>query len=208
VPRQPGQPQFTDLDGQHWAWPVLADLAQRQLITGFPDGSFRPAAPMTRVELAAQLAHLFNRPTARPIDPAPYPDLPPEHWAYGSVQEAVRMGFLSATPDGAFLPNQPVSRIQVIVALANGLALKSSSGPAQVLATYQDADQVPPWATRQLIAATEAGLVINHPERSQLLPHQGATRAEVAAMLHRALVYTGLLQEVPLPYVVDLPQKP
>ncbi len=204
LPVVQAQPNFTDLDSGHWAWPLLADLAQRDLVAGFPDSSFRPADPMTRAEFAAQVARLFDFPNDRSQAPKKnlYGDLTSTHWAYGSVQKSVQMGFLSGYADGAFLPDQTVSRIQVIAALANGLMLKSSSGAATVLAPYSDRAQVPPWATRQLVAATEAGLVVNYPDLETLAPNQPASRAEVAAMLHRALVYTGSLQDVPFAYVV------
>lgn len=204
LPVVQAEPSFTDLDRGHWAWPLLADLAQRDLVAGFPDSSFRPAESMTRAEFAAQVARLFDFPQDRSQAPAKnlYDDLAPTHWAYGSVQKSVQMGFLSGYADGVFLPDQTVSRIQVIAALANGLMLKSSSSTAAVLTPYSDRAQVPPWATRQLVAATEAGLVVNYPDLDTLAPNQPASRAEVATMLHRALVYTGSLQEVPFAYVV------
>lgn len=205
LPRVQAQPSFNDLDTSHWAWPLLADLAQRNLVSGFPDGTFRPGAAMTRAEFAAQLAQIFNFPPNRSLHPEPvaYPDVDLDHWAYTSVQKSVTMGFLSGYSEGAFQPNQTVSRIQVIVALANGLTLKSSRAATAALAPYTDRDQVPPWAIRQLVAATEAGLVVNYPEINILAPNRPASRAEVAAMLHRSLVYTGSLKTVPSPYIVE-----
>ncbi|PZV02376.1 MAG: hypothetical protein DCF32_15190 [Leptolyngbya sp.] len=205
------QPQtsFNDLDTDHWAWPLLADLAQRDLVAGFPDGSFRPGAAMTRAEFAVQLAQLNLSPDRPPLPvPTSYPDVQPGHWAYSSVQKSVTMGFLSGYPEGAFLPDQTVSRIQVIVALANGLALKSSRAAAEALVPYTDRDEVPIWAIRQLVAATEAGLVVNYPEITMLAPNRAASRAEVATMLHRSLVYTGRLQAIASPYIVEKAELP
>lgn len=201
------QPSFTDLDPGYWAWPLLADLARRDLVAGFPDGSFRPGEPMTRAEFAAQLTRLFDLPQelTSPPGSTPYPDMATDHWAYDSVQKSVQMGFLTGYPEGTVLPEQTVTRIQVIVALANGLRLKSSRGAAPLPELYGDQNQVPDWANRQLVAATAAGLVVNYPDLGQLAPNRPATRAEVAAMLHRALVYTGRLQEVPFAYVVKAP---
>ncbi|PSR18316.1 hypothetical protein C8255_07970 [filamentous cyanobacterium CCP3] len=207
LPLVQGRPGFDDLNSGHWAWPVLNDLNQRSVIAGFPDGTFRPAAPMTRAEFATQLAQLFNLPLERSRlgEETLYTDIDPDHWAYGNIQQAVQMGFLSGYPDSTFLPDQPISRLHVIVALANGLLLKSSSSATTALKPYKDKSQVPPWALGPLVAATETGLVINYPDRNQLAPNRLASRAEVAVMLHRALVYTGTLQEIPLPYVVGRP---
>jgi hypothetical protein len=199
------QPAFVDLDASHWAWPILADLAQRQLISGFPDGSFRPAGTMTRAEFAAQIDRFFSASKlSAPNNPAAvgnraYPDLAPDHWAYKSVQRAVALGFLSPDAQGAFQPDQTLHRIHVIVALANGLALKTTRSDRQSLMPYGDRDQVPAWATQPLVAALEADLVVNQADPLKLAPHRAATRAEVAVMLHRGLVYTGMLAPVPLP---------
>ncbi|MBE9138138.1 S-layer homology domain-containing protein [Nodosilinea sp. LEGE 07088] len=201
------QPRFTDLSADHWAWPLLIDLAQRNLLAGFPDGSFRPAEPMTRAEFATQVVQLFSLPPdlSQPAPEAHYPDVDSTHWAHVSVQKAVQMKFLSGSPEGKFLPDQAISRIQVITALANGLGLKSSSSPSTVLAFYDDDDEVPPWATQSLLAATEAGLVVSYPMPTLLSPNQPASRAEVAAMLHRTLTYIGRLEEIPFPYVAGQP---
>ncbi|NMF82903.1 S-layer homology domain-containing protein [Nodosilinea sp. P-1105] len=191
---------FNDLPSDHWAAPVVQDLTGRQMLSGFPDGSFRPAVPMTRAEFAAQLARLFDFPQSHTA-PA-YADVGTTYWAQASIQKSVQMGFLTGYPNDTFAPEQTITRIQVILALANGLGLRSSSGAAAVLQPYDDHDQVPDWAQRSLVAAIEAGLVVNHPDLNQLEPNRQANRAEVTAMVHRALVYTGQLQAVPLPYVV------
>lgn len=207
-PLVPGQPGFTDLNDQHWAWPILSDLRQRNLIAGFPDNTFRPAAPITRAEFAAQLAQFFNLPLKRAVltEQTAYTDMAPSHWAYSSVGQAVQMGFLSGYPDATFLPDQPISRLHVMVALANGLTLKSSRSATMMLAPYTDRGQVPSWAAPALVAAAEAGLVVNYPDPNQLAPHRPASRAEVAVMLHQALVYTGTLSDVPFRYGLDLPE--
>ncbi|MBE9110265.1 S-layer homology domain-containing protein [Nodosilinea sp. LEGE 07298] len=208
LPLVQGQPGFSDLNSGHWAWPILVDLSQRNLIAGFPDNTFRPADPMTRAEFAAQLNQLFNLPLERSrlAGENTYTDVATSHWAYSSVQQAVQMGFLSGYSDETFLPDQTISRIHVIVALASGLTLKSNSSATTVLKPYSDRGQVPPWAARSLVAATEAGLVVNYPDLNQLAPYRPASRAEVAVMLHRALVYTGTLQDIPFRYVVELPE--
>ncbi len=191
---------FNDLPSDHWVAPVVNDLASRQLLSGFPDGSFRPAAPMTRAEFAVQLARLFDFPHSHTAPS--YTDIGTTDWAQAGIQKSVQMGFLTGHPNHIFAPEQAITRIQVILALANGLGLRSSSGIAAVLKPYDDHDQVPSWGQRPLVAAIEAGLVVNHPAINQLEPNRPANRAEVTAMVHRALVYTGHLQAVPLPYVV------
>jgi hypothetical protein len=197
--------QFTDVPVDGWMTPILTDLAQRQLITGFPDGSFRPDQPMTRAEFATQLMRLFA--LAPRHTPGQYSDLTADHWAATNIQSALQMGFLSGYPDQTFRPEASITRLQVILALASGLSLKSSGNPDRALKAYPDYQQVPPWARAAVVAALEADVVVNYPDTTKLEPHRLASRAEVITMLRQALVYTGQLSPLP-PGQVPPPDQP
>ncbi len=193
---QSPRPLFNDLDAAPWAAPILEDLAQRRFIKGFPDGTFRPNDPMSRAEFATQLSRLFVL-TPEDLRPPTYADVDANHWAVPHIQAAVEKGFLMGYPDGTFRPEEAVTRLQVMLALANGLNLKSSSSPDRVLRDYLDADQVPPWAKPAVIATLEANLVTRYPQAKRLEPNRVASRAEVIAMLRQTLVYTGQLSPLP-----------
>src|SRR4028119_1876507 len=46
---------FSDVSSSYWARDFIAQLAQRDIIAGFPDGTFKPDAPVTRAQFAAML---------------------------------------------------------------------------------------------------------------------------------------------------------
>lgn len=198
---------FIDVPPQHWVYPILQDLGQRQLLSGFPDGSFRPEENITRAELATQLAQLnISNPTntrgssdgqsgSRPT----YRDVDPHHWAYRPIQWVVGNGYMTGYPDGSFRPDQPLTRLEVVLSLSQGLGLKSQHSPAQVLQPYEDRHQVPNWGAQALAEALEAGLVTGELESKKLEPNRIATRAEVISMIHAVLVYTGQLKSSPAP---------
>lgn len=192
---------FTDLPISHWAYPMVSELASREVVSGFLDKSFRPEQPMTRAEFASQVARAFDLSLVHDVQS--FRDIAADNWAAKDIQSAIQMGFLTGYPDAMFLPDQTISRIQVLTALAQGLHLKTSSGSKVILRYYHDYDQVPDWAVRPLVAATEAGLVVNHPDLARLNPNRPATRAEVAAMLYRALIYIGYLEDVTSPHWVQ-----
>lgn len=210
-PAAPSQPQpfFSDIGDVAWVAPILEDLAQRRLIQGFPDGTFRPQAPMTRAEFATQISLLFalTPRSALPSTDTEYADVAPTHWAVNHIQAAIAMGFLTGYPDQTFRPDDKITRLQVLLALANGLNLQSSSSPDRVLQGYTDASQVPTWAKAGLITALEANLMVNYPDSRRLDPNRAASRAEVMAMLRQTLVYTGQLSPL-LPGRLPLPDQP
>lgn len=192
---------FTDLPASHWAYLMITELLNQNMISGFPDGTFRPDQPVTRAEFAAQLSRTFDLSLGQGVES--FADVTDQNWANQDIRTAVQMGFLKGYPEDKFFPDQTITRIQVLSALAKGLNIKSSSSSKAVLRYYHDYEQIPEWAIRPLVAATEAGLVVNHPDVSRLAPNRPANRAEVTAMLYRALVYIGHLEDVSSPHWVQ-----
>lgn len=95
--------------------------------------------------------------------------------------------------------------MQVLVALVSGLNLKAPTSPNQILSVYKDAKDIPPYAISKIAAATTNGLVVNYPNPQILAPNKVASRAEVAAMIHQALVKRGKLEAISSPSIVRLP---
>ena len=190
--RAQAQVVLTDIQG-HWAQSFIQPLIQLGVIQGFPDGGFRPNQAVTRVQFAAMVRKAFaGAPAVR--SPIVFTDVSPDYWGYTAIQEAYTLGFLRGFPDNSFQPNKDISRVQVLVALASGLNLTPIGNPSALLnASFADAPQVPDWAGQQVAAATEQEIVVNYPEVSFLRPNRTATRADVAAFIHQALVSAGSL---------------
>lgn len=203
-PSQPGLPTrpttFPDIQG-HWAQGYIQALADKNIISGFPDGTFKPNAPVTRAEFAAIVTKAFPR--ASQNNPSiEFVDIPRSFWGYSAIQTAVRRGFLVGYPGRIFQPSQQIPRVQVIVALASGLNLSSDN--TRVLSFYQDAAQIPTYAVNKVAAATQRRMVVNYPTARQLNPNRNATRAEVAAFVYQALVDAGQAQPINSPYLVQI----
>lgn len=190
---------FPDVQG-HWAQAYIEALAQRNIITGFPGGAFRPNDPVTRVQYAAIISKAFN--------PAPkqaamqFSDINSGFWGFQPIQTVVRGGFMRGYPEGVFRPDQQIPRVQVLVALATGLGFPAAND-MNVLSVYQDGAQIPAYARNAVAAATMRKIVVNYPELRQFNPNREATRAEVAALVYQALVAAGQAPALPSPYVVS-----
>ncbi len=192
---------LADIQG-HWAAPFIQALVAQEIITGFPDGTFKPDTKMTRSQFAALISQAFDQPLVH--EAIQFRDLPPNFWAAGAIAEATRMGFLSGYPGGRFQPNQELNRVQAIVALMSGLGL--TDGSRNLLRIYQDRLRIPSYATAKVAAATQQQMVVNHPEINALRPTDAVTRAEVAALVHQALVYQNRLPAISSAYIVQ-PEK-
>lgn len=182
---------FPDVQG-HWARSFIEALAQRNIIVGFPDGTFRPNAPVTRAQFAAMIRNAFATTAER--SGREFVDVSPNYWGYDAIQEAYRMGFLEGYPNNIFLPEQNIPRVQVLVSLTTGLDLPIPNEAIAILnRTYQDAAQIPEFARPKVAAATLNEMVVNYPNLALLNPNQIATRADVAAFIYQALVKQGVL---------------
>lgn len=185
-------PTLNDLEG-NWAQGFITALVSRGVIQGFPDGSFRPNEPVTRAQFAAIVSKAFPRNASRQA--IAFADVPEYYWAKDVIQTAYQTGFLAGYPNNTFLPEQSIPRVQVLVALANGLSLSPKTESSALLDTlYQDAAEIPDFARSPVAAATSNRLVVNYPDKSLLQPNQIATRADVAAFIYQALASKG---EVP-----------
>lgn len=196
--------RFADVKG-YWAAGYIEALADRGLIKGYEDGSFRPNETINRAQFAAMVAASFkDRP--RRQSATRFIDVPGNHWASNAIAQAQRQGFISGYPDQTFRPEQPMVRVQAMVAVAQGLSLPPA--PANVLSRYRDRAQIPSYATDAMAAATQQKLVVNHPRADQLRPLDSMTRGEVTTLIYRGLVAQGkaspLAGETPL--TADTPQ--
>lgn len=191
--------KFSDIEN-HWAKACILALAERNLISGYSDGRFRPDATITRAEFAALIRWAFPEIKATQ-NPITFADVPAKHWASEVIQFAYQSGFLSGYPNKIFKPEQPIPRVQALVALVNGLKYSSPTNATNLLTkTFQDASAIPRYATEAIAAAINTRLVVNYPNAKQLKPNQNATRAEVVAFLCQALK----ISVVPLQYIAGL----
>ncbi|WP_310486400.1 S-layer homology domain-containing protein [Chamaesiphon sp. VAR_69_metabat_338] len=186
--------QASDVSG-NWAEPFIKVLVEKDIIKGYPDGTFRPDQPITRAEFAALLNKAFD---LKPIREARrFKDVPKNYWAADVIQKAYRSGFLAGYP-GSFGPKQNLLRIQGLVSLVNGSKLEPA-GSLDLNSVFGDAAQVPSYGQNALIAATQKCVAVSVEYDSSRLPggnfgpNTVATRADVAAYIHQVLVGAGRL---------------
>ncbi|MDZ8108700.1 MAG: fasciclin domain-containing protein [Nostoc sp. DedQUE12a] len=187
---------LSDVTSDYWARPFIQTLADNNVISGFPDGTFRPNQSVTRAEFAALIQKAFgNQNRIRQLSAGGFSDVPAGYWAAAAIQNAYEIGFLSGYPGNVFRPNQQIPKVEAIVSISNGLGL-SASDTSILNTSYSDASTIPNYAVSSVAAATQANLVVNYPDVKQLNPQQPLTRAEAAAILYQALVRQGRLQPI------------
>ena len=195
---------FTDVPESFWANGFINVLSSRRIIEGYKDYSFRPNQDVDRAEFAAILQKAFDKELAQ--NNLTFKDVASNYWATQAIDKSIKTGFLKGYPDQTFKPDQKIPRVQVLVALVSGLNLPSPASPSKVISIYKDAKDIPKYAIDRIAAATANGLVVNYPDKDIFAPNKPATRAEVTAMVHQALVRTGRLQPIKSDNIVEVPR--
>lgn len=191
--------RFSDVQN-HWARAFIEGLAQRNIIRGFPDGTFRPEQGVTRAEFAVILQTAFPRTGTRPY--VPFVDVPANFWAASAIRWAYETGFLSGFPGQQFRPNDPIPRSHTLASLVGGLGLTTTE-TVPLPNLYEDAAQIPAWASSAIATATANQIVVNYPALRRLRPTQPTTRAEVSAFVYQCLVALNQAPAIASPYIVQ-----
>jgi len=199
---EPQKAVFNDVSNDYWAFPFIYALAEKNLLLGFKDTNFEPEQTMTRAEFAMEITKYYSEEKSATINQ--YNDVSEDYSGKSAIDKSGKTGFLKGYSSELFKPEQGLTRLEVLVALATGLNLQPTKEPSEILKYYTDSDQIPPWAVNQIAAATEAGLVVNHPNVNTLNPQQLSTKAEVTAMLYQSLVFSGKIPPVLSDYIVQL----
>ncbi|MBE9057228.1 S-layer homology domain-containing protein [Sphaerospermopsis sp. LEGE 08334] len=191
---------FSDIPKDYWAKDYIAELAAMEIIDGYPDGTFRPNAPVTRAQLAALLQKTFIKSKVRKA--INFRDVPPDYWAYNAIRESYEMGFFTVVNSRNFNPTQKLKRLDVLITLAKGLNYKFSGSTKDILSIYNDAYTIRSEHREFIAALTENGVIVNYPNVKLLNGDKQATRAEVSALLYRSMVSAGETADFASKYTV------
>ena len=114
----PATVSFNDMNGGEWYYQAVAYLANAGITTGYPDGSFRPEAPITRAEYATMASRFDN---LVETEESRFNDVTGDHWAAKYINSAAAKGWVNGYDDGTFQPENPVTRAQVVTIVNNML---------------------------------------------------------------------------------------
>lgn len=105
-------PNFSDVSESHWAYRDIALVTNAGIFTGYPDGSFQPEKPLTRVEMTILMAKLLGFSDELEAETSPFSDITNEHWAFSYVIYMEELGWISGYPDKTFRPNRIATRAE------------------------------------------------------------------------------------------------
>lgn len=165
---------------------VQPDTYHKPFISGFPDGGFYPALPISRAEMAVLLYALGSYEPG----PACFSDIPDDSWYTVQVNALAAAGILEPYPDGGFHPGEYTTRAQLAYWLATISGETYTTAP-----TFSDVPE-DYWAYDAIALAQEKGWVAGYPDGT-FGPERSISRAETVVLINR---FTGRTPDL---YTID-----
>lgn len=173
---------FTDVSTSDWFYDDVAFVYENGLFSGTDSRSFSPNASMTRAMLVTVLYRLEGEPTV--TGRSSFTDVRSGAYYEKSVIWAAANGIVTGTDSTSFSPDAKVTREQLAAILYRYAQYRKLDTDASAkLNSFTDADSVSAYASEALGWAVSEGLI--NGASGKLMPKGDATRAQVAAILHR-----------------------
>lgn len=102
---------YADVTKDDWYAFAVSYMTENKLITGYPDGTFKPNNPISRAEFAAIASRFDQLKTGLNL---PFNDVGAGHWAYDVIASAADKGWVNGYPDGSFKPENKITRAEVV----------------------------------------------------------------------------------------------
>ena len=159
---------------------------ENNLFEGISDTEFGPNNPMTRAMLVTVLYRAEGEPSLEDeILGYPFADVDAESWYGDAVYWARLHGIVNGYSDEEFAPDQEISREQIAAIMERYADFKGIATDEEGdLTQFADASRISDWAKGNVQWAVGAGLISGRDDGT-VDPLGNATRAEVAAILHR-----------------------
>ena len=178
LPSNNEKPRFSDIQN-HWAEEIINKMAEKNIINGYPDNSFRPDFNITRAEFVSMIYKaVYGEPKGEYQNR--FEDVSKGDWYAKYIEGATIKNMIS--PDTYFRPADPVTREEICKISAAAAKLESGGGEL----SFADKDLISSWAVPFVCSAYENNIITGY-EDNTFRPKNNATRAEAAAILNRIL---------------------
>ncbi|TDQ34744.1 S-layer homology domain-containing protein [Aureibacillus halotolerans] len=150
------------------------------LITGYPDGSFKPNNFMNRAEFMSLVNRSFGFTEDAEIS---YEDVAKDAWYYKDVAKAIEAGYVHGYPDGTIKPQDSITRQEAAKIIAEIINLNEDE---DAVASFTDAASISNWSKDAVGSVFAEDIMVGYPDGS-FKPLNHITRAEAVVSLDNAL---------------------
>lgn len=173
---------FHDVSKDSDSFEAIQFLKKHDVITGYPDGTFRPDDVVSRVESLKFILKGINSDLVSG-NTLPFPDTSAREWYSGYVATAFNRSIVRGYPDKTFRPANTVNRAEFLKMLLTAMEVQVDMAVSRDV--YEDVKK-DDWFAPYVAFAKEKNLITHHGGR--FYPEEGMSRAEVADLIYRIIV--------------------
>jgi hypothetical protein len=155
---------FTDLGNHEWSNRAISTLFNAEVINGYPDGTFKPSAPITRAEfatIAAKFDKLELSNTSKFTDIA-------GHWAERFINSSEVKGWIKGYEDNTFKPDQDITRAEAITLINKVLGREVKKENIHTDAMLWSDNPETEWYYDEMMEATNSHDYVNEDDGDEL----------------------------------------
>ena len=146
------QQDFPDVSTSRWSDVAIATLLNGNIVSGYPDGEFKPGNNITRAEFAAIVSKFDNLSYSGENQ---FNDIE-GHWAANYINSAALKGWINGYPDGSFHPDTYITRAEAVTLINAVLGRQVSKDGLLPEAKYWSDNTQDKWYYEAIMEATNS----------------------------------------------------
>ncbi|EOP71382.1 S-layer homology domain-containing protein [Bacillus cereus] len=163
---------------------LIAALVNAKVISGYPDGTFKPKQTLTRAESTAVIVKLLDYGYV-------FDDVPPSYWAYKDIKRLKELKIVSGKGNGIFGPEDRLTREQFLamIVLQQGYKIVKDQE------TFKDVPKSK-WSNQYVETAIKEGIIEKKEYGDSFKPEQEIPREEMAIIIAKVLKLKEVNEEI------------
>jgi exopolysaccharide biosynthesis protein len=170
-------PYFKDLKYTHWAIEPILELTKQKIISGYPDGTFKPDNNITRLDAATLISKHMGL-DVKNITDQHFNDVNKATYGYETISAVAKENIINGYKDGSFRPNAYLTRAEMASIMDRAYELTGMANK-----NFKDVAKIH-WAYSPIMTVVANDIASGY-EDGTYRPSKKITRAEFSSMLQR-----------------------
>ncbi len=170
------QQQYKDLKTTNWAYESVKAMSDKDIIKGYPDGSFKPQSTVTYGEFIKMMVIAA---TGEELTVAEKP----HHWAYNYYQKALELNLFAEAEIDTTMLNHAIPRSDMALIISNGLGKTEVENYSEIEKIVKDVDSSTKY-DYHIIKSYATGILSGYTDHT-FKPQGTLNRAESALVIYR-----------------------
>lgn len=176
---------FIDIS-EHWAREIINVIADKNIVNGYEDNTFKPNNSITRAEFLTILYNSGLADTTNINGDISFADVTGNEWYYDYIKWGADNKLIVGYEDNTFRGSNIISRQEMAVVISKFIEISDIKLDEGEAAVFADADNIAPWA-KEYVDNISAWGIVKGDNNNCYLPNKDLTRAETAVIINQII---------------------